>query len=57
MVSVLTKGQRDLVELYQRLIKWCLIPTSLTQYLKVRIKSKWSNPGKEVEPSPILLVL
>ena len=31
-----------------------VLDTSLlsTQYYKVQIKSKWSNPGKEVAPSP-----
>ena len=28
------------------------MPPCLTQLYKVRIKGKWSNPGKRIEPSP-----
>ena len=38
---------------YQRLLKWYLIPPCLT-FSNIRYVSsvKWSNPGKEVAPSP-----
>ena len=43
------------VESYQRLQKWYLIPPCLT-LSNIRYVSgvKWSNPGKEVAPSPTL---
>ena len=47
------------VESYQRLNKWYLMSPVLlnTQHYKVRIKGKWSNPGKGVAPPlPVILV-
>ena len=41
-------GVQSQVESYQIFKKWYLIP----QHYKVRIKSRWSNPGKGVVPSP-----
>ena len=43
----------DQVESYQRLKKWYLIPPCLTlSIISYVSRVKWSNPGKEVAPSP-----
>ena len=44
---------QPLVASYQRLLKWYLIPHCLTlSNIKYVSREKWSNPGKEVAPSP-----
>ena len=44
---------RFLVESYQKLKKWYLMPPCLTPNLISCVSGvKWSNPGKEVLPSP-----
>ena len=55
--SVFANGPRDLGSIPGRVIpkirKMVLDPSQLnTQHYKVRIKVKWSNPGKGVAPSP-----
>ena len=47
-------GQSQVVS-YERLLKWYLIPTCLTlSNIRYVSRVKWSNPGKEVAPSPTL---
>ena len=47
-------GVKSLVESYQRLKKWSLMPPCLTfSIIKYISRVKWSNPGKGVVPSPI----
>ena len=47
-------GVQSQVESYKRLKKWYLIPPCLTfSIIRYISKVKWSNPGKEVAPSPI----
>ena len=42
-----------LVESYQRLEKWYLMPSCLTlSILRYESRVKWINPGKGVAPSP-----
>ena len=46
-------GVQSQVESYQRLKKWCLIPTWLTlSIIRYVSRVKWSNPGIGVAPSP-----
>ena len=46
-------GVQPQVKSYQRLKKMLLDAAFLnTEYYKVRIKGKWSNPGKGGAPSP-----
>ena len=44
---------QSLVESYQRLKKWYLMPPCLTlSIIRYGSRVKWSNPGKAVAPSP-----
>ena len=44
---------QSLLESYQRLKKWYLIPPCLTlSIIRYRSRVKWSNPGKGVGPFP-----
>ena len=57
MVRVFTNGPEDRGSIPNRVIvktQKIVFDASLrnTQNYKVRIKSKWSSPGKEVAPSP-----
>ena len=54
---VFAKGLGDLGSIpgcvIQRLLKWYLIPPCLTlSNMRYVSRIKWSNPGKEVVPSP-----
>ena len=43
---------QSLVESYQRLLKWCLMPPCLTLYfISYGSRVKWRNPWKGVAPS------
>ncbi len=45
-------GVQSLVESYQILKKWYLMPTYLTfSIIRYGSRIKWSNPGNEVVPS------
>ena len=57
MVRVFASGLGDLSSIPDQVIpktqKWYLMPPCLTlSIIRYRLRAKWSNPGKEVVPSP-----
>lgn len=57
MVRVFANGQRDQSSILSRVTLMMKKMALYALLLQVRIKSKWSNSGKEVEPSLHLSVL